>query len=627
MISKLAKAQESWIFKIIFAAVAVSFISLFGVTGYISSASQNQTVVNVNGQKTPQSVFSYRLNKELNAVRNIAGDDFDLTDDMRNTLAESVLKQIIDDSVIDQTMLKNSIYFPKVFVQQVLFNMPEFQNPQNGQFNPDLFRRYLSTTGMSENEYVSMIKRLMARKLLITDIVAPFNVPNILSEAIHRMDNQRKTFKYVLVSPSDVVIERSITDDEVQQYFTDFSEQFIIPETRDVEILFVPNSVILNKYAASDEMVREYFDANKKDLDQPQKREVLQMVFLNKETAENALNKLNEGGVFEDIAKEFNAENANELTLGLVSYDELAEGLADEAFGAELNTPKLVQVADSWQIIKVNNIIEAKEAQFEEVKEEIKTRLNDENMYDAIREARAEIDDAINEGKTLPDIANNFGVSLPLISDIKETELIKNMPEEFSSLAKSLDLNEMIYSYGLNEISSTEEFDDGIVVVEVKAIKDAHMPEIDTVKDEIIALWTVQEKNAIAKEIAENIVVDIEDGSDIVDAAKARNLEVFRSEPINRNETFVGLNSYDISDLFLAEKGSVKLYEKAGNNYVIAIPHEVINYTDKLDEASLEAVRSRAQGSMSSDLAKSMLKAYGEDFKIEVDYKKAGFSE
>lgn len=627
MISKLAKAQESWIFKVIFAAVAVSFISLFGVTGYISSATQNQTVVDVNGQKTPQSVFSYRLNKELSAIKNIAGDDFDLTDDMRNTLAESVLKQIVDDSVIDQTMLKNDIYFPKGFVQQVLFGMPEFQNPQNGQFNPELFNRYLSTSGMSEEEYVSMIKRLMARKLLITDLIAPFNVPNILSEAIHRMDNQRKTFKYVLVSPSDVVIERSITDDEVQQYFTDFSEQFIIPETRDVEILFVPNSVILNKYAASDEMIREYFDLHKKELDQPQKREVLQMVFLNKETAENALNKLNEGGIFEDIAKELNAENASEPTLGLVAYDELAEGLADEAFGAELNTPKLVQVADSWQVIKVNNIIEAKEAQFDEVKEEIKTHLNDENMYDAIREARAEIDDAINEGKTLADVANGFGVSLPLILDVKEAELINNIPEELSMLAKSLDINEMIYSYGLNEISSTEEFDDGIVVIEVKNIKDAHMPEIDTVKDEIIALWTVQEKNAIAKEIAENIVVDIEDGSDIVDAAKARNLEVFRSEPINRNETFVGLNNYDISDLFLAENGSVKLYEKAGNNYVIAMPHEVINYTDQLDEASLEAVRSRAQSSISSDLAKSMLKAYGEDFKIEIDYKKAGFSE
>ena len=33
MISKLVKARESWIFKSIFVAVAISFISLFGVSG------------------------------------------------------------------------------------------------------------------------------------------------------------------------------------------------------------------------------------------------------------------------------------------------------------------------------------------------------------------------------------------------------------------------------------------------------------------------------------------------------------------------------------------------------------------------------------------------------------------
>ena len=50
MISKLAKAHESCVFKIFSAAVAVSFVSLFGVTGYIDSASQNQTVVDVDGK-------------------------------------------------------------------------------------------------------------------------------------------------------------------------------------------------------------------------------------------------------------------------------------------------------------------------------------------------------------------------------------------------------------------------------------------------------------------------------------------------------------------------------------------------------------------------------------------------
>ena len=52
MISKLVKAQENWLFKSIFIAVAISFISLFGVTGYINTAAQNQDVVNVGGSMT-----------------------------------------------------------------------------------------------------------------------------------------------------------------------------------------------------------------------------------------------------------------------------------------------------------------------------------------------------------------------------------------------------------------------------------------------------------------------------------------------------------------------------------------------------------------------------------------------
>ena len=50
-------------------------------------------------------------------------------------------------------------------------------------------------------------------------------------------------------------------------------------------------------------------------------------------------------------------------------------------------------------------------------------------------------------------------------------------------------------------------------------------------------MWEVQEKDALAKETADNIIADAENGEQLADAAKARNLEVFRSEPINRNET------------------------------------------------------------------------------------------
>jgi peptidyl-prolyl cis-trans isomerase D len=217
MITKLAKAQENWIFKLIFVLVAISFISLFGVTGYLSSASQNRTVVNVNGEKTTQSEFSYRLQREITALKNLAGDDFELTEELRNSVADSVLKQIVDESVLDQTMLKYGIYFPKFFVQQVVLSQSQFRNPLNGQFNPELFKRYLSSLGMSEADYLASVKRLMGQRILVSDLVQTFNVPSVLTKAIHTMDNRRKTFKYVIITPDDVKIERKISDEEVKQ--------------------------------------------------------------------------------------------------------------------------------------------------------------------------------------------------------------------------------------------------------------------------------------------------------------------------------------------------------------------------------------------------------------------------
>ena len=627
MITKLAKAKDNWFFKILSAAVAISFISLFGVTGYISSAAQNQTVIKVGKKKISQSEFSYRFNKEANALRNLAGDDFELTDEMRANLTENVTKEIVNENVLDQAMINYGVHFPKAFVQQVILHQPEFQNPVNGQFHPDLFKRYLSALGMSEAEYVANIERAMARKLLITDLVQTFNVPNVLSEAIHKMDNQRKSFKYTIVSPQDMKIERKISDAEIQQYFEDFGENLMVDEQRDVKVMFIPNEAILRKYAASDEQIEDYFAQHKKELDQPEKREILQMVFMDKETAQKALTEVQSGKDFLKVAEELKAENAKEPTLGVVAVDELAEDLSAPAFEMNIDEAKVLPVADTWQVIKVKNIIPAKEAQFSEVKDQIAKILSDENMYEALRAARADIDDAINGGKTLEEVAKENDAQIFEVKGVFEEKLVKDMPKDAKDLASTLDFNEMAFSYGLNEISSAEEFDNGVAVIQITNIIDAHMPEIEDVKDQIIALWTVQEKDALAKETADNIVADVEDGSELTKAAKARDLEAFRSAPISRNETFGGLTKSEINELFRAEDGSIKVFEHSGNTFIIASPFETVNYQDELTEETLKDVQNRAASYMFADMSDAAMNALASDYKIQIDYKRIGFAE
>ena len=128
MITKLAKAKDNWFFKILSAAVAVSFISLFGVTGYIGSASQNQTVIKVGHKKTAQSEFAYRIQKETNALRNLAGDDYELSDEMRNEITESVIKQFIEDGVIPRTDYTGLFMFA-FFIVLMILNVVFFIKP------------------------------------------------------------------------------------------------------------------------------------------------------------------------------------------------------------------------------------------------------------------------------------------------------------------------------------------------------------------------------------------------------------------------------------------------------------------------------------------------------------------
>ncbi len=627
MLRKLAKPHENLFLKIILGSVAISFVALFGVTGYIDSAAQNQVVVNVDGIKTTQSSFSYQLNKEINAIKNFAGENFELTDEMRNSITENTLKQIVNEGILDKTIENLGIHFPKALVQNVLFSQPEFIDPRTNHFNVDLFNRYLSVTGMSQNEYVANIKRMIARKLLINDLLTPLNAPKVLTNAINKMDNQRKIFKYIQVSPENIKIDREISEDEINQYFADFSEKFAIPEARDIEAVFISNDFITNKYGATEEMIKDYFEQHKSELDQPEKRDVLQMVFLDEESAKKALTEVNSGRDFYEVAKELKADNADNPSLGVVAYDELAEGLADEVFSLDLNTFKIVEIAQSWQVVSVKEITPAKEAVFDEVKPQIIAHLIEENMYDAVREVKGIIDDAVNAGKSIEEIGNIFNVQPISINNIREDMIIANDVAEIKDIVSSLDFNELVFSYGLNEFSSAEEFDNGVVVFKVANIVDEHMPNIDDVKNEIVELWQIQEKNALAKEIAENIILEIEEGSDMATVANARNLETYRSEPISRNDSFANLYHDEIVELFLLDNNQAKLIEKNGNSFVIAQGVETVAFDENLNEDALKAVEERAKISMFNDMSNSALKAFGEKLNIVIDYAKAGFSE
>mgnify|MGYP002766517336 CR=1 FL=1 len=57
--------KDSWLVKGILILTALSFMSLFGVSGYINTANSNKPVIKVDDLEISQSEFNYLLQKEL----------------------------------------------------------------------------------------------------------------------------------------------------------------------------------------------------------------------------------------------------------------------------------------------------------------------------------------------------------------------------------------------------------------------------------------------------------------------------------------------------------------------------------------------------------------------------------
>lgn len=624
MINKLAKAQKSWIAKFILILTALSFMSLFGVTGYINSAGSNRTVIKVDNIEISQAQFSYLLQREINAARNLLGDDFDLTDEMRQALIQAQTQQLVKDAVLDRTETKYHVSFRPALIQSIIFNDPAFKDA-SGNFNRDVFRQVLSRGETTEEELVADIKRDMTRRLLVDLPVQGVNVPEVLRQAEAMVDNKRRTFKYVIIRPDDVQVDRKISEEEVAQYYEDFAPNFIEPERRDATVLVLSLKDIADKMVIDDADIKAYYDEHKSEYETPETRQVLQMMFTDEQTANKAFFALQNGADFYQIADEIAGQSKEDTDLGYVAEDELVYELAAEAFSLPKGGyTKPVQVGDMWQILEVADIKAGSKQSYDKVVAEIKENLKNERLYDESYEILTRMEDSLGAGSSLEALAESFNANLMQIKGMADNGNVREVQAEAATLVHNPDFINTVFSYNTGEISQVLETDDGLAVVRVDKIVDSHPKTVDDVRGEIETLWTINEKAAIAQEMLNNLMYDLENGDEMGATAKRYGLAMYRSQPITRNETFANIGYADIREMFTEPLNTPKQIQQ-GDDYVVAVADEDYKNSAPLSESEQILIKQKAYQSLTADLAEAMLSSYAKDYDIRIKYKLLGF--
>ena len=623
MISTFSKMHNSLFTKIILTITALSFMSLFGVSGYINSANSNKPVIKVDNLEISQSEFNYMLQKELSKLKDMDSANPEEAEARKAEISAELAKIKLDDLLLENTMKKFKVDVTDSLVSQIIQISPQFLN--NGQFDREMYKWYMNKNNLTEKDLVAEIKRNIGRKILVETQVEGFKVPEVLQSQMQKVLGQRRTFKYIKLAAADAKIDRKPSQEELDQYYEDFTEDFRVPEKRNVKVLSLPLETIEKSINVSDDEINTYYKEHIEEYEQPEKRHVLQLAFEDEESAKKAEAEL-AAKDFMAVAAE-NGQSAEDTDFGDVAKSDLSDELADVVFSlAKGQISKPENINGGWQILKVTDIIPASSTPRAQANAQIKKTIQEERAYDGSYELMTSIEDKLGAGVSLADIAKEYNIELVDVKNLAEDGSSDNKDKQLAEVLKNKDVIDAAFSYNAGEVSQTIEGDDGLIVVEVEKVHESHIQPENEVTAKITKLWQESEKVSITQELVDNINHDLEAGDTLSEVAGRYNLPVMKTMPITRGETFADLNFNDMKTLFSAGKEEAKVLQH-GDDYLIAETNEVYDDSSALSQEDKNFLKQALQAEMAQEMADALLHGYAKDYKVEVNYGRMGIND
>lgn len=624
MITKIRKYQDSWLTKAILALTALSFMSLFGISGYINSAGKNRAVIKVDNLEILQDEMNNKLQTSIRKTQKLFGDTVDIDDDIRKNILSNLVKENLTNMIITRKAQKENISISDNMIQQIIASQPEFMDA-GGHFNPQLLRRQLSYFDMTEQEYVAELKQNILSQHLVYSPVSGITFPHFMDKYIAKVQNQQKIFQYIEVDPALLKIDRDISDEEIEQYYQDFAPQFEEAEKRDIDFIELKTSDLSKNFVPTEDDINAYYVQNSADYIIPEKREILQMVFDDEKEAETALNRIKSGHDFYLVAKEMANQDKDTTRLGEVTPDSLLPELSLEAFEAKAG--QVIGPVNSefgWHILKITKIIPKKETPLSSVRAKIIEVLQQEQAYDQALNVINEVEDKIGSGSDLKDVAKDYHVSIATVSGLKDNgSYYKLSNKKFENLITSSDFIDLAFSYNENEVSQALETDDGFVIATVKKIEDAHAKNLDEVKPEIIKMWTENEKSAIAQEITNDVIADLDNGETMQDIAKRFNLKLTTTGMLKRGQSFASLNQSALTEAYQTPLNQYRSLSVGGKT-IIAMPIRIINSDENKVTKDLQTINDTMKKELETNLTEELINAYAKEMDVRVKYKLMG---
>jgi peptidyl-prolyl cis-trans isomerase D len=468
-------------------------------------------------------------------------------------IKQQVLSQLIQSELLHQGGEKIGVRVSDLMVQEKIKKMEVFQ--KDGRFNQQRYEDLLARNRMTPTVFEDNIKSDLRTERVTKDLAAFALISDYEIDRWLAYNEEEIRLHYIQLNAADFENKVVIEEEELTTWFTAQKENYRSEPKIRLKYLTFNLEDNLEQAQPNEEEIRTLYESRKESYKQPEQRHARHILFKTsegdteafraekKKKAEEVLQLARaEESDFSALAQEYSEGPTKEKggDLGFFSNGRMVPAFDQAVFSLQPGEiSEVVETQFGYHIIKLEEIRPASIRTFEQVKDNLAVTLKKNKAKTFTFQEVTKAYEGIMRSGSLEKYSQEGEAKIQTSDYFARTEI----PEGMINDPKFINV---AFSLKKGELSSIVETDQGYAIIFVDDIQNPELPELESVRDKVVADYSKEQAEELAGKAAEELLAASTEQGSLQQAVQAQGIE---NHPKIKTTGFLQRNASGDTDL------------------------------------------------------------------------------
>ncbi len=240
--------------------VAIVFLGVIAVVFVFWGIDFGQSVqtyaAKVDGESIPVETVRRAWQQRQSQLQQMLRDE--LPPEMVKSQQTALVNQFVQEALLKQRAEKFGYSVSDEELAAKVMEYPQFQ--VDGKFSKDRYNALIRSSGLTETQFEAELQGgLLIDQLRNAVVESAFVAPYELDRR-YALEKQEREIDYALIPAADFAASANITDEQVQKWYDENREQYLLPETVDLQYIELTREQAESSIEVTEQGLKDYYE-------------------------------------------------------------------------------------------------------------------------------------------------------------------------------------------------------------------------------------------------------------------------------------------------------------------------------------------------------------------------------